>query len=177
MSFKLNFSALVAATLLSVAPVLAQDNVERVERERFWSVFENGSGAEKVCWIASAPTASTATRNGTAIAVNRGDIRLMVRQQPGTNVSNEVSFTGGYPFRGGSTVNVTIGSESFDFSTDGEWAWSASPADDQRLVQAMRRGAEARVVGMSSRGNQTTDTISLIGFTAALENSTRRCQG
>ena len=177
MSFKLKLATLFAAVVLVVTPAMAQDNVERVERERFWSIFENGSGGSKVCWIASAPTSSTATRHGAAIAVNRGDIRLMVRQQPGSSVVNEVSFTGGYPFRSGSNVTLNIGSDQFQFTTDGEWAWSASPADDQRIVQAMRRGATARVVGVSSRGNQTTDTISLIGFTAALESSTRRCQG
>lgn len=177
MAISLKFPKVFAMALMLASPALAQDGVDRVAAERNWSIFVTGSGDSQVCWIASAPTSSTATRNGAPIAVNRGDIRMMVRQQPGASVSNEVSFTGGYPFDEDSNVTVSIGSNSFEFDTDGEWAWSASPADDQRLVQAMRAGAEATVVGRSSRGNQTEDTISLIGFTAALANSIQRCDG
>jgi invasion protein IalB len=56
-------------------------------------------------------------------------------------------------------------------------AWAASPQDDQSIVTAMKRGAEAVLTARSSRGTQTEDTFSLLGFTAAVEDAETRCQG
>ena len=165
--------ATVTAVMLGGAAA-AQSEITRADAHEKWSVFEV-DGSNKECWIASAPESSSATRNGSSVQVNRGEIRLMVTNRPGQNVSNEVSFTGGYPFREGSSVSVSIGGQEFQFYTGGEWAWPSSPADDQRIVAAMRAGADARLVGTSSRGTTTTDVVSLIGFTAALNDATSRC--
>jgi invasion protein IalB len=59
--------------------------------------------------------------------------------------------------------------------TQGEWAWPANPADDAKIVAAMKRGANATLVGVSSRGTQTKDTFSLTGFTAAVDDAQKRC--
>jgi hypothetical protein len=94
-------------------------------------------------------------------------------------VSNEVSFTGGYPFREGSTVSLAVGSETFTLGPGqgdaGEWAWT-DPSDDSRVVAAMRRGATAKLTGVSGRGTTTADTFSLSGFTAAVEDAEARCR-
>ena len=78
--------------------------------------------------------------------MDRDDIRLFVTFRPGDGVANEISFTGGYPFQDGSTVKMEIGSESFELNIGAgeanDWAWPASPAEDARLVAAMKRGAE-----------------------------------
>ena len=111
--------------------------------------------------------------------MQRGDIRLFVAFRPGENVSNEVSFTGGYPFREGSTVTLAIGADSFTMAPgrgdSGEWAWT-DPSDDARVVAAMRRGSAASVTGTSARGTTTEDTFSLSGFTAAVEDAEARCR-
>ena len=102
----------------------------------------------KECYIVSPPKSSAATRDGKPTEVQRGDIRLFVAFRPGENVSNEVSFTGGYPFREGSTVTLTVGADSFTLSPGsgdaGEWAWT-DPADDSKVVAALRRGATAKL--------------------------------
>jgi hypothetical protein len=162
--------------LLSAGPVLAQ-SAERVAAHTDWSVFV--ASDPKECYIVSPPTRSVARRDGDPVEVQRGDIRLFVAFRPGENVSNEVSFTGGYPFREGSTVSLTVGSNSFTLGPgsgeSGEWAWT-DPSDDSRVVAALRGGAEATVVGTSSRGTTTEDTFSLMGFTAAVEDAEARCR-
>ena len=60
------------------------------------------------------------------------------------------------------------------FLPRGEWAWPASTADDTRIIAAMKRGAEAVLTARSSRGTQTKDTFSLLGFTAAVEEAEKR---
>jgi hypothetical protein len=111
--------------------------------------------------------------------VQRGDIRLFVSFRPAENVTNEVSFTGGYPLKAGSSVTLTIGSDKFNLSPGqgdaGEWAWT-DPSDDSRVVAALRKGASAKVAGTSTRGTATEDTFSLSGFTAAVEDAAARCR-
>ena len=168
-------AAVAALGLITVPPALAQS--ERVAQHTDWSVFTPSDPRE--CYIVSPPTASVARRDGEVVQVDRGDIRLFVTFRPEDDVVGEVSFTSGYPFQEGSTVRVEVGGETFDLQTGigegGEWAWTAGPEEDQRLVAAFRRGSDAVVTGTSSRGSTTEDTFSLIGFTAALGDAETRC--
>ena len=163
----------LAAVVSTMA--IAQEAVPRVAFHNDWSVFNPTSPLE--CFIASAPTSTAATRQGQPVTVRRGEIRFYISSRPAEKVRNEIAFTGGYPYRDGSTVSVEIGSTTFELFTEGEWAWPATPEEDVRLVDAMRRGSKAIVTGLSSRGTTTIDSFSLIGFTAALEDSTARCFG
>ncbi|WP_300033167.1 invasion associated locus B family protein [uncultured Roseobacter sp.] len=152
----------------------AQDqSSNRVATKTDWNVFVEDNPKE--CWGVSVPTETVNTRDGRVVAANRGQILLMVSYQPGSNVAGQVSFTGGYPFRDGSQVSINIGGTDFSMFTEGEWAWPASPSDDAKLVSAMKRGANAVVTGVSSRGTTTKDTFSLLGFTAAVEDAEKRC--
>jgi hypothetical protein len=166
----------VCLAVCAAGPVLAQ-SAERVAAHTDWSVFVANSPKE--CYIVSPPTSSAATRDGQPAEVQRGDIRLFVAFRPGEDVSNEVSFTGGYPFRPGSPVTLAVGSETFTMSPGegdaGEWAWT-SPSDDSRAVASMRRGSSAKLTATSARGTRTEDTFSLSGFTAAVEDAAARCR-
>ncbi len=165
-----------ACAAVAAAPALAQAAAERVAAHNDWTVFL--AGEPKECYIVSQPTASQAKRDGQAVEVSRGDIRLFVRFNPSESVKNEVSFTGGYPFRDGSPVQVEVGSESFQLSPGpGEangWAWPPAE-DDARIVAALRRGSSATVTAVSARGTTTLDTFSLSGFTAAVNEAESRC--
>ena len=155
---------------------LAQTEFERAAATRDWSVFEAGEGASRVCWSLSRPKNSEARRGGARASVNRGDIYLMVAVRPGQGVRNEVSTVVGYTFRENSTVRVDIGSGTFSMFTDGGNAWLENAAADDQMVAAMRRGVDAVITGVSSRGTTTIDTYSLLGFTAALEEAQRLCR-
>ncbi|NOX40064.1 MAG: hypothetical protein GXP05_05995 [Alphaproteobacteria bacterium] len=168
-----NFVGGVAMLAMLGGPLTAQTSTNRVDAKTDWSVFVEGSPTE--CWVVSAPKSSKNTKNGKPVAVNRSDILMFVSYRPGTNVKGEVSFTGGYPFKEGITVNLKIGSASYAMFVDGDWAWPASEADDLKITTSMKRGATAIVSAQSSRGTKTEDTFSLLGFTAAIEEAERRC--
>lgn len=157
------------------APALAQTN-ESVGAKRDWSIFKQGEADARQCWIVTQPLTSTAKRGGQPVSVNRGDIFLMVAIRPGAKVKNEVSFIAGYPFKDGASVKLEIGSSNFELFTAGEAAWTDSANQDDQVVGAMRRGANAVVTGVSSRGTTTTDTFSLLGFTAALDEARALCK-
>ena len=160
---------------LSATGVFAQESSNRVAANTDWSVFVEDNPTE--CWSVSSPKETVNTKNGRAVAVKRGDILLFVSYRPGAKVNGEVSFTGGYPFAPGSTVTLNVGGTDFQLFTEGEWAWSASPADDAKIIAAMKRGASAIANAQSARGTKTKDTFSLLGFTAAVEEAGKRCGG
>jgi hypothetical protein len=163
----------VAAAVLGTA-VSAQESTNRVATRTDWSVFTEANPRE--CWGVSAPKQTVNTRDGRPVSVRRGDIFLFVTFRPGTGAAGEISFTGGYPFAPNSTVSVQIGSDRFEMTTDGEWAWPANAQADAALLAAMRRGSEAVLTARSARGTQTQDTFSLLGFTAAMTEAETRCR-
>lgn len=163
----------VAAAVFGGTMAFAQESSNRVAAETDWSVFVESDPTE--CWSVSAPKETVNTRDGRVVAVRRGDILLFVTHRPGSDVSGELAFTGGYPFADGSTVSMEIGDATFELFTDGEWAWPASAADDARITTAMKRGTLAVMTARSSRGTITKDTFSLLGFTAAVEEAANRC--
>ena len=174
----LNFSRMlgVAAAIFVAGSASAQEESDnRVAANTDWSVFVESDPAE--CWAVSAPKETLNTRDGNAVDVRRGDIRLIVFYRPSENVAGQVMFTGGYPFADESTVSVQVGDTTFQMFTQGETAWPATPEDDVKFVAAMKRGANAVLTARSGRGTQTQDTFSLLGFTAAVEEAENRCAG
>jgi hypothetical protein len=155
--------------------VAAQDtSTNQVAAKTDWSVFEDQSPRE--CWAVSSPKETVNTKGGRVVAVKRSDILLMAFFRPDAGVSGQITFTGGYPFASGSTVNLTIDGSSFELFTEGEWAWPASPSDDAKILTALKRGSNAVISGRSGRGTTTKDTFSLSGFTAAVEDAEKRCK-
>lgn len=151
---------------------LAQVSTNRVAAETDWSVFVEENPKE--CWAVSAPKETVNTRDGKPVTVRRGDILLFVTYRPGT-AEGEVSFSGGYPFAGGSTVDLDIAGTKFALVTDGEWAWAGSKEEDAKVIAALKSGAAATLTARSARGTQTKDTFSLLGISAALAEAAKRC--
>lgn len=159
---------------LAATGVWAQEeSTNQVAAKTAWSVFEDKDPRE--CWAVSSPTETVNSKDGRVVAVKRGDILLMTFYRPGAGVKGQLAFTGGYPFAGGSTVNVNIGGNEFELFTEGEWAWPASTADDSKIIAAMKRGTDAVLTARSGRGTVTKDTFSLLGYTAAVEEAEKRC--
>lgn len=155
--------------------VVAQESsTNQVGAKTDWSVFEETNPRE--CWAVTTFKESVNTKDGRVVAVNRSDILLMAFFRPDAGGEGQITFTGGYPFASGSTVNVNISGTEFELFTEGEWAWPASAADDAKLITAMKRGAQAVISARSGRGTHTKDTFSLSGFTAALEDAEKRCK-
>ena len=165
-----------AALALAATGAGAQESTNQVAVVTDWSVFtEPAQGKPTECWGVSKPKETVNSRDGKPVQVSRSEILLFVTYRAG-GAAGEVSFTGGYPFAPGSTVNITVDGTSMELFTDGEFAWTANPEADAKLLAAMKKGANAVLTARSARGTQTQDTFSLRGFTAAVEEASKRCQ-
>ena len=168
-------AACVTSVMLFTTPAMAQQtSTNKVAEKTDWSVFVETNPKE--CWSVSQPKETVNTRNGRVVAVRRGEILLYTFYRPSDKVNGQVAFTGGYPFAKDSTVTLSVGSTTFNLFTQGDWAWAASDADDDKIIAAMKRGAKATLVGRSSKGTKTEDSFSLSGFTAAVEDAEKRCK-
>jgi len=168
---------LISAVALVFPLTVNAQQLDLIDSETDWSVYVTDSPKE--CFIISKPTDSSARRDGEAVTVRRGDIRFYVSIIPGENVISEPSFLAGYPLRQDVPVQFRVKDTTLQLYPNAdihlEYAWPR-PADDAALIAAMRAGAEALIVGVSTRGTETTDTFSLIGFTAAIEKALELCE-
>ena len=164
-------AAFASFAALASLPAAAQESTNRVSAMTDWIVFVENSPKE--CWGVSSPKKTVNTLNGKPADVRRGEILLFVTHRPGKKP--EVTFTGGYPFAKGSTVELKIDGKTFQLLTDGEWAWPATGDEDAKILAAMKAGSSATLGARSGRGTQTLDTFSLKGFTAAVNDAAKRC--
>ncbi|TXI00918.1 MAG: hypothetical protein E6Q73_07960 [Pseudorhodobacter sp.] len=162
---------LVAGLAFGATMAPAQESSNRVATMTDWSVFAEENPKE--CWGVSSPKETVNTKDGNPVQVRRGDILLFVTFRPG--VAGEISFSGGYPFAGGSTVKLDVDGTSYELITDGEWAWPGTKEDDAAILAALKKGTTAVLSARSGKGTQTKDTFSLRGFTAAMEDAAKRC--
>ena len=168
--------------------VAAQEGRERdcslVGGDEFgdWQIYQSASNCpKKECGASSSPVNTVNTRDGRTVQVRRGTIKLFVTATSLSSTDSAlVSFNSGYPFADDSDVLAEIDNATeFTFQIGQEdahleWAWPL-PADDDRLVSAMKKGNRIVLSGISGRGTNTRDTFSLKGFTAALENAVELC--
>ena len=160
--------ALLALFLLPITPGFAAVDVIGVYQD--WTAYQTGSGATKVCYMASKPTKDEGKYT------KRGEIYTMVTHRPGAKSFNVVSVHAGYRFKEGSTAEAVVGGNKFAMFTHEETAWATDSADDKALVRTMRAGSKMIIRGRSWRGTRTKDTYSLLGFTAAHRAINQACK-
>ena len=172
-TFILRSMAVLGATMILSGAVAAQETSNRVAAKGDWSVFSESNPKE--CWGVSSPKDTQNTKDGKKVDVRRGDILLFVTfrgAKPG-----EVSFMGGYAFAPGSTVDaVTDKGAKFTLFTKDEGAWAGSPADDAKIIAALKSANDVTLSGKSGKGTQTQDKFSLKGFSAAMDEAAKRCK-
>jgi invasion protein IalB len=162
-------SAILAAAVAFFAVPAAAQTATPIEQFRDWGTFKAETSNGPVCYALSQPTAMEPQ------GVNRGDVFFFVTTRPNQDVREEVSIIIGYPYREGSTAAVEVGSDSFTLMTRDDGAWVENPAEEERLVGAMRAGSTMTVRGTSQRGTDTVDRYSLMGISAALDRVSREC--
>ncbi|GIL00584.1 MAG: hypothetical protein BroJett030_04830 [Alphaproteobacteria bacterium] len=137
-----------------------------------WGAYAAAAGGRKVCYALSKPASQQTNPPNRP----RDPAYFMVSTRPAENVRDEVFIMIGYPFKPGSEASVEIGSAKYAMYTQNDGAWVKNAAEEPRMVDALRKGADAVVVGTSSRGTVSTDRYSLKGLTQALDRAAQECR-
>lgn len=164
--------AIAAAGLLcGAAPVSAAPTLLGVFKS--WTAASTGTGDQRVCYAISHPTSSLPAK------AKRDPVGFLISNWPARKTPAEPEVVAGYPYKDGATVTAQVGADKFTFFTkndgnDGS-AWIKDPADEVRLVNAMKGGAQMTITGISRRGTLTTDNYSLAGLSDALDKIQGAC--
>ena len=137
-----------------------------------WGAYAATSAGHKVCYAIATPNGSSTVPPNRP----RNPAYMFISVRPDEKVKNEVSVIIGYPFKPESAVNIEIGPTKFAMYTKNDGAWIQNAAEEARMVEAMRKGADVVVTGTSTRGTQSTDRYSLKGLSQALDRAARECR-
>ena len=166
------------AAIAFAAPALAQGKKNPAEQAVLlgqfgdWGAYKASPGGKKVCFALSKPT-SAVTEPANK---KRDPSYAFVSTRPSEKVKNEISVIVGYPQKSGHDASAAIGSASYVLYTQNDGAWVKNAAEESKMVDAMRKGADAVIKATTSRGTQTADTFSLKGVSQALDRVSQECK-
>ncbi len=138
-----------------------------------WGAYMAAPGSKKVCFVLAKPSSSKTTPAGRP----RDPAYAFISTRPAEKVVNEVSVMIGYPLKPGSESTMEVGGASFAMYTQGDGIWIKNAAEEDRLVEALRKSGEVTVKGVSAKGTATTDVFSLKGLAQALDKVAQSCGG
>ena len=137
-----------------------------------WGAYTATPNGKKVCFALAKPSSSKTNPPNRP----RDPAYAFVSTRPSEKVFNEVSVMIGYALKPGSESTLEVGGSSYAMYTQGDGLWIKNAAEEERMVEAMRRAADAVVKGVSAKGTETTDTFSLKGLSQALERIAQDCK-
>jgi hypothetical protein len=137
-----------------------------------WGAYTAMPNGKKVCFALAKPASSKTNPPNRP----RDPAYAFVSTRPAEKVVNEVSIMIGYMLKPGSESSLEVGGASFAMYTQGDGLWIKNAAEEERMVDAMRKSADATVKGMSAKGTETTDTFSLKGLSQALDRLAQDCK-
>ena len=153
-------------------PASAATPSERLGAAASWAAYAYKEKSGRVCYLAGEPEPQKREPAGR----KHKHPMAMVTHRPGEKIANVVSFAEGYPLKEGSDVSLDIGGAKFELFTKGDSAWARTAELDKAIVEAMAKGKQAIVKGVSQNGQPTTETYSLAGFAQTLALIDKACE-
>lgn len=137
-----------------------------------WGAYSATPNGKKVCFALAKPSSSKTNPPNRP----RDPAYAFVSTRPAEKVNNEISVMIGYALKPGSESTAEVGGAAFAMYTQGDGLWIKNAAEEERMVEAMRKSADLVVKGVSAKGTETTDTFSLKGLAQALDRISQDCR-
>jgi hypothetical protein len=137
-----------------------------------WGAYMAAPNGKKVCFALAKPSSSKTNPPNRP----RDPAYAFISTRPGEKVVNEVSIMIGYALKPGSESTLEVGGASYAMYTQGDGLWIKNAAEEERMVDAMRKAADVTVKGVSAKGTETTDVFSLKGLSQALDKVAQDCR-
>ena len=149
-----------------------------------WGVYQTQATKGRVCYTLAQP------KDRAPADLKRDPAYAFISDRPSEGVRNEISFIMGFDVVNPSADDASadskkkpapkqataiVGDQSFELLAKSANLWVKNAAMESQLVGEMRKGAKLQVKATSKRGNMTTDTYSLAGFSQALDRVQKDC--
>ncbi|MGY4575019.1 invasion associated locus B family protein [Bradyrhizobium sp. USDA 3256] len=137
-----------------------------------WGAYTASPNGKKVCFALAKPSSSKTNPANRP----RDPAYAFISTRPAEKVVNEVSIMIGYTVKSGSESTLQVGGGTYAMYTQGDGLWIKNAAEEERMVESMRKSAELTVKAVSAKGTETTDTFSLKGLAQALDRLGQDCR-
>jgi hypothetical protein len=137
-----------------------------------WGAYTATPNGKKVCFALAKPASSKTNPPNRP----RDPAYAFVSTRPAEKVTNEVSVMIGYTLKPGSESTLEVGGATYAMYSQGDGLWIKNAAEEERMVEAMRKAPDVVVKGVSAKGTETIDTFSLKGLSQALDRLAQDCR-
>ena len=133
-----------------------------------WESFIAETDKGKICFAQTVPTKRAPA------AVKRNKSKLFVTFRPSEEIKDEVSLTSGHDYKT-SSVTASSGKRRYSFFSQKDFAWLLDDQEEKKFIQLMKRATDIIVKARTTKGAETTDHYSMMGFTKAYNTAKKTC--
>ncbi len=133
-----------------------------------WESFVAETDKGKICFAQTIPTKRAPA------AVKRNKSKLFVTFRPSEEIKDEVSLTSGHDYKT-SSVTASSGKRRYSFFSQKDFAWLLDDQEEKKFIQLMKRATDIIVKARTTKGAETTDHYSMMGFTKAYNTAKKAC--
>jgi len=133
-----------------------------------WESFTVETDKGKICFAQTVPTKRAPA------AIKREKSKLFVTFRPSADIKDEISLTSGHDYKS-STVTASSGKRRYSFFSQKNFAWLLDDQEEKKFIQLMKRATDVIVKARTTKGAETTDHYSMMGFTKAYNTAKKTC--
>ena len=133
-----------------------------------WESFVAETDKGRICFAQTVPTKRAPA------AVKRDKSKLFVTFRPSEEIKDEVSLTSGHDYKT-SSVTASSGKRKYSFFSQKDFAWLLDDQEEKKFIQLMKKATDIIVKARTTKGAETTDHYSMMGFTKAYNTAKKAC--
>ncbi len=133
-----------------------------------WESFTVETDKGKICFAQTIPTKRAPA------AIKRDKSKLFVTFRPAEDIKDEVSITSGHDYKS-STVTASSGKRKYSFFSQKSFAWLLDDQEEKKFIKLMQKATDVIVKARTTKGAETTDHYSMMGFTKAYNTAKKTC--
>jgi hypothetical protein len=132
-----------------------------------WGVYVNKTA--KTCFALTQP------KDRQPGNIKRDPAYFFVTTRQSEKLANEISIMTGFALKEDAEVVLAAGGKNYALFAKGAGLWIKEPADEQKLLDALKNEKELTLKLTPAKGQVTTDRYSLTGLQQALERVAKEC--
>ena len=133
-----------------------------------WESFTAETDKGKICFAQTTPTKRAPS------SIQRGQSKLFVTFRPSEDIKDEVSITSGHDYKT-SSVTAASGKKRYSFFSQKNFAWLLDDQEEKNFIKLMKRATNLIIKARTTKGAETTDHYSMMGFTKAYNTAKKTC--
>ena len=146
------------------------NEIKKIGKFKDWETITIKKENELICFAQSKPVLQSPK-------ADKRESRLFVSFRPNEKISDEISITAGYDFNKKNKITAKSGNNIFRFDISQEnFAWITQNSIEKKLIKIMKKGSRLMITGYNSKGSQTIDHYSILGFTKAYSTAKKSCK-